>query len=123
MERSVEWFVAITAFVIGLSHLLRPKDWAGAFRQLHACGRAGAFVNGGVSLACGAAIVAGHGSWAWPGAVLTGFGWLLAAKGLICFLAPDKALRSMARGGDSPRGFVIGGALLLAIGGGACYCL
>jgi hypothetical protein len=71
----------------------------------------------------GAAVVAGHGSWAWPGAVLTGFGWLLVAKGLGSLLMPDKALRSMARGGESPGGFVAAGVASLAIGGWACYCL
>jgi hypothetical protein len=123
VERAVEWFVAITAFAVGASHLLRPGDWAAAFRQLHGCGRPGAFVNGALSLAPGAALVAGHGSWAWPGALLTGFGWLLVAKGALCLLAPDRALRSMARGGDSPRGFVAAGVAALAVGGWACYCL
>ena len=123
MERAVEWFVAITSLVVGASHLLRPKDWAEAFRQLHACGRPGAFVNGGLSLFSGAAIVAGHRSWEWPGAVLTGFGWLLVLKGTGALLAPDKALRSMACGSRSPRGFVAAGGALLTVGGWACYCL
>jgi hypothetical protein len=74
MEQAVEWFVAVTAAIIGLSHALRPGDWAEAFRQFHRCGRPAAFVNGGLSLALGAAIVAGHRSWTWPGAVLTAFG-------------------------------------------------
>jgi hypothetical protein len=123
VERAVEWFVAITALVVGASHALRPGDWAEAYRQLHRLGRPGGFANGGLSLAVGAAIVAGHGSWAWPGTVLTAFGWLLVAKGLVCLVAPDKALQSMARGGRSPRGFVAGGFVLLAVGGWACYCL
>ena len=46
MERVVEWFVAVTAAVVGLSHLLRPGDWAEAYRQLHRCGRPGAFAKG-----------------------------------------------------------------------------
>jgi hypothetical protein len=123
VERGVEWFVAVTALAVGASHLLRPGDWAEAFRLLHRCGRSGAFANGALSLAPGAAIVAGHGSWAWPGAVLTGFGWLLVVKGVVCLLAPDKALRSMAQGAGSPRGFVLAGAICLAVGGWACYCL
>jgi hypothetical protein len=123
MAEAVEWYIAITALVIGGSHLFRPRDWAEAFRQLHRCGRPGAFANGGLNLVTGAAIVAGHGSWTWPGAVLTGFGWLLVAKGFACLVAPDKALRSMARGGESPRGFVAAGVVSLAVGGWACYCL
>jgi hypothetical protein len=123
VERTVEWFVAITSLAVGLSHLLRPGDWAEAYRQLHRCGRPGALANGGLSLGAGAAVVAGHGSWAWPGAVLTGFGWLLVAKGVGCLLAPDRALRSMERGSRWPRGFVAGGVVLLAVAGWACYCL
>ena len=123
MAEAVERFVAITALVVGASHVARPRDWAEAFRQLHRCGRPGAFANGGLSLITGAVVVAGHGSWAWPGAVLTGFGWLLVVKGLFCLLSPDMALRSMARGAESPRGFVAAGTTSLAIGAWACYCL
>lgn len=123
MQETVEWYVALTALVVGASHIVRSRDWAEAFRQLHRCGPPGAFANGGLSLVSGALIVAGHGSWAWPGTVLTGFGWLLVGKGLICLLAPDRALESMARGGRSPRGFIAAGAASLAVGLWACYCL
>jgi hypothetical protein len=123
VERAVEWFVAITSLVAGMSHLLRPDDWAEAYRQLHHLGRPGAFVNGALHLVPGALLFAGHPSWEWPRSVLTGFGWLLVAKAVVCFLAPELALRSMERGGHSPRGFVSAGAVLLAVGGWACYCL
>ncbi|MFO0954764.1 MAG: hypothetical protein U0835_27095 [Isosphaeraceae bacterium] len=123
MEHALEAFVAVTGLVIGLSHMARPKDWANTFRQLHKLGHAGAFVNGGLSLAPGAALVAGHGSWAWPGAVVTAFGWLLVLKAAVCFLRPEKALRSMDRGAGSPRGFVAAGAVMLAVSAWACYCL
>ncbi len=116
-------FIAITALAVGASHLALPHDWAAAYRQLHGCGRTGALVIGLVSLLVGAAIVAGHPSWVWPGALLTGFGWLLVAKGVLCLLAPELALRSMDRGADSPRGFRLAGIFCLFIGGWACYCL
>ena len=115
--------MAVAAVAVGLSHLLRPGHWAEAFRQLHRCGRPGAFVNGGLSLTPGAVIVAGHGSWAWPGAVLTGFGWLLVAKGRIRPSPWTRRCGSMARGAGSPCGSVVAGVLSLAVGGWAGYCL
>jgi uncharacterized protein YjeT (DUF2065 family) len=123
VERAVELFVAITALAVGASHLLRPHDWAAAIRQLQSLGRTGALINGLGTLFVGAMIVAAHNSWAWPGALLTGFGWLLVAKGVLCLLVPELALRSMARGVDSPRGFRLAGIFCLFIGGWACYCL
>ena len=50
MGRTVDWYLAITLFVVGLSHLLRPGDWSEVYRQLHACGHMGAFINDGLSL-------------------------------------------------------------------------
>ena len=123
MERAVEWFVAITSLAAGVSHMVRSADWADAYRQLHACGRPGAFVNGGLCLAPGALIVAAHGSWDWPGAVITLFGWLLVGKGVVCLLAPGLTLQSMERGSRSQRGFVVAGAALLAIGAWGFFCL
>lgn len=123
VEQVTEWFVLVTGVVIGASHALRPDDWAEAFRRLHQAGRTGAFVNGGLSLVSGALILAGHPVWTFPGVVLTGFGALLTLKAAVCFLAPDKALRSMERGGSAPKGFVPAGIALLAIAAWAGYCL
>jgi hypothetical protein len=123
MESAVEWIVAVTAAVVGVSHLIRPSDWAVAFGQLHRCGRPGAFINGALSLIPGAMIIAGHRGWQWPGAVVTAFGWALVLKAAICFLTPDKALRSMEFGSRSPRSFVVAGLLLLTVAGWSGYCL
>ena len=122
MERAVEWFVAVTSLVIGASHVLRADDWVEVFARLHHAGRPGAFANGALHLVTGAAVVAGHGGWSWPGAVLTAYGWLLVLKGLVCFLAPDLGLRSMERN-PSRAGFVAAGLILMAIGVWAGYCL
>lgn len=123
MERAIDWYIAITTLVIGASHVLRPADWCETYHQLHRCGRPGAFVNGGLSLFMGAIVVAGHGSWDWPGTIVTVFGWLQIVKGCYCFLLPDLALRSMEMGSRSPRGFIAGGVLFLAFSGWVWYCL
>jgi hypothetical protein len=122
MEQTVEWFVLATSLVVGLSHLLYPGDWGAAFAALHRAGRPGAFANGGMSLVPGAAIVAGHPVWTGPAVVLTVLGWLLIAKGVACFLAPDLALVSMGRG-SSGRGFRAAGGFLLALSAWTGYCL
>jgi len=54
---------------------------------------------------------------------VTGFGWLLVVKAVICFLFPEQALRSMERGGKTPRSFVVAGLVLLTIGSWACWHL
>jgi hypothetical protein len=122
MERAIEGFVALTSLIVGLSHIVWAEAWVDVFGRLHRAGRPGAFFNGALSLVPGAAIVAGHGAWSWPGGVLTGFGWLLVAKGATCFLAPDIALQSMGRA-PSRAGFAAGGVVLLAVAAWAGYCL
>lgn len=123
MEQATEWFIAITMLIVGLSHLLRPSDWAEVFRLLSEFGRPGAFINGGLALAPGATFVACHRSCEWPGVLLTGFGWLLVVKGAICLIAPDRALQSMKFSSENPKSFVGGGMVALAIGAWACFCL
>jgi hypothetical protein len=123
MDRAIEGFVAITSLMIGMSHIVRASDWCELFRQLHAWGNTGAFVNGGLSLFVGAFIVVGHPVWTGPGLVITVFGWMLIAKSAICFLLPQKALRSMELGSQSPRSFVIAGVVVLSIGVWSLVCL
>jgi hypothetical protein len=122
MERAIETFIALTSLIIGASHIVRAGTWVEVYGRLHRLGRPGAFANGALSLAIGSAVVAGHRVWSWPGGVLTTFGWLLVAKGVLCFVAPDIALRSMERA-PSRAGFAVGGVVLLTIGVWAGYCL
>ena len=124
MERAAEWVGFLTCVVVGFSHVLQPRAWAETFAALHRLGRPGAFANGGLSLVSGAVFVAVHPVWSGPGVVLTVLGWLMVAKGAVCFLAPSLALRSMGKAGAGRgREFVVGGALLLAVAGVLGYAL
>ena len=124
LHRAAEWYALVTSVVAGLSHLLRPREWADAYARLHRLGTAGAFINGAISLVPGAAFVAAHWVWTGPAAALTALGCALVFKGAVCFLAPSVALRSMARGGaDDGRKFRVGGAVLLVFAGWLGYVL
>jgi hypothetical protein len=122
VERAVERFLAVACSVIGASHLARADDRVEGYDRLHRSGRPGALASGALHLVPGAAMVAAHGGLTWPGAMRTAFGWLLTVNGLIGFLAPDMALRSMERG-PSRAGFIVGGLALTAVGTWAGYCL
>lgn len=124
MERAAEWYALVTCLVVGLSHVLQSRAWADVFAGLHKLGKPGAFANGGLSLVPGAALVAAHPVWKGPAVVLTIFGWLMVAKGAVCLLAPEKALRSMGRAGaGNGREFMAGGLLLLLVAAVLGYVL
>jgi len=116
MERATEIFVAVQCLVIGLSHLFRSRDWVEFFVWLRTKGAAGVFVNGFLSLGFGSVIVAFHNVWHGLPAVLTVFGWAQVAKGVLCFLFPQLAMRSLARvSPDRAREFVVAGVVSLAL--------
>ena len=124
MTTATEFFVAVFSLVIGLSHVLQPRAWVEFFTALREKGRAGAFVNGFLSLGCGAFIVAFHNVWHGLPVVLTLVGWAQVLKGLLIFVAPQIAMRGLAR--VSPERaweFVVAGVLSLALSGLLWYIL
>jgi hypothetical protein len=97
MEQAVQVYAAVSFLVIGLSHLVRPAAWVAFFLDLGARGAPGAFLEGFLVLHFGAVIVAFHNVWEGPAVVLTLIGWAQMVKGAIRFLAPEVALKMMAR--------------------------
>lgn len=117
LEKGVEFFAAVHFVTIGLSHLLRPREWMKFFQDLRDRGTTGAFVNGMLSLGMGSVIVAFHNIWTWPGVVLTVIGWLYVLKSLVVFSAPAAGVRSMKRvAEDGVLRFRVAGVLMLALG-------
>lgn len=118
MERAVEMSAAVFSLVIGASHVAQPRAWAECFVRLRRWGRAGAFVNGFLSLTFGALVVAFHPVWTGPAALLTALGWAQVIKGSVSFVLPQVALRSLGRvPPERPGEFVVAGLLLLAASG------
>lgn len=97
MEDAVRILVAVNYFVIGVSHLVRPREWAEFFIRLREMGAVGGFVVAFVHFPLGAIIVAFHNVWTWPEVVLTVCGWGLVVKGFLYFVSPAHAER-MLRG-------------------------
>jgi hypothetical protein len=122
MERAVEVLAAVLSLVIGLSHVAQPRAWAAFFVRLRGWGSAGVFVNGFLSLAFGALVVAFHPGWTGPGALLTALGWAQVAKAFMSFVLPQVAMRSLDRvSTERPGGFVVAGVLLLGAGSVFAY--
>jgi hypothetical protein len=122
VEQATELFAAIFLTVIGLSHLVQPRAWVEFFVWLRGKGRTGVFVNGFLALGFGSFIVAFHNTWHGLPIVLTILGWAQVLKGLVSFVAPQMALRSLAQ--VSPERawqFVVAGLLALALAGVLWY--
>jgi hypothetical protein len=118
MEQAVQVFAAVGFLVIGLSHLGQPRAWVAFYQALVARGATGAFLEGFLLLNFGAIIVAFHNVWDGPAVVLTLIGWAQVLKGAVRFLAPEVALRGMARvPPERAWQFQAGGVFALVISG------
>jgi hypothetical protein len=118
MEQATQVYAAVSFLVIGLSHLAQPRGWVTFYQALAARGTPGAFLEGFLCLSFGSIIVAFHNVWHGPGLVLTLIGWVQVLKGLGRFLAPQLALRVMARASPERSWyFRAGGMIALTLSG------
>ena len=116
MEQATQVFAAASLLVIGLSHLFQPKAWVTYFQALAAQDTSGAFAEGFLCLSFGAIIVGFHNVWHGPALLLTLLGWAQVLKGLGRFVAPQFALRVMARASiERAWYFQVGGVFALLL--------
>jgi uncharacterized protein YjeT (DUF2065 family) len=97
MEVGIERLAAFAFIVTGLSHIAAPRIWVRFFTNMRAWGEAGAFLNGYVHMPLGLLILSFHQVWSGPGLLVTLIGAGLTVKGLICFVWPRLALKSLAK--------------------------
>ena len=117
MERAVQIFAAVNFLVIGISHIVQPRAWVEFFFLLRDKGRAGAFLNGFLSLGTGSLIVGFHNVWSGPATVLTVMGWLWVFKALLTFAKPEIGMKGISRVSmERSKEFVMAGVFLLALG-------
>ena len=97
METGIERLTALAFLITGLSHIAAPRVWARFFIAMRERGAVAGFLNGYVHRPLGLLILAFHWVWRWPELLVTLIGCGLTLKGLLYFLWPSLALRSMAQ--------------------------
>lgn len=121
-ERAAEIFAVVNFAVIGVSHLLRPRDWVDLFVGLRSLGRTGVFINGMLSLMVGSIIVALHNVWHGMALIVTLLGWLQVLKALSSLTFPDAGMKGLMRVSmDRAWEFQAAGALFLIISALVAY--
>lgn len=124
METSVEKFVAINFFVLGLSHLLQPRVWVQFFIMLGEKREVGSFLNGFVHFPLGAFIVAFHNVWHGIPMIVTIMGWGLVTKSTLCFVYPKHGMRMLSMVSmERSWHFVVAGAMSIVLSGVILYPL
>ena len=116
MERAVEGFLAVCFFSVGLSHALQPLAWVEFFVWLRGIGRCGVFIEGLLTLNCGALVVAFHNVWTGLPVVVTLIGWGMVVKGTVRIAAPGLGLQIYERiTPERPWRFRVAGVFALAL--------
>src|SRR5262249_16278009 len=88
---------AACLFGVGLSHAWQRLAWVEFFVWLRSQGRCAVFLEGLLSLNCGALVVAFHNVWTGLPVVVTVLGWGMVLKGLVRLAAPGLGLRVYER--------------------------
>lgn len=118
MEIAVMRLAAVCFFVVGVSHIVRPRAWAQFFIKMRGRGEVGSFLNALLHFPLGVIIVSFHNVWTGLPVVLTVAGWGLVLKSFIYFVFPSHGLRVLGRvTPERSAGFVVAGVFSLALSG------
>ena len=115
MERAVEGLLAVCFFSVGLSHALQPLAWVEFFVWLRGIGRCGVFLEGLLTLNCGALVVAFHNVWTGLPVVVTVLGWATVLKATVRLAAPGQ-VKTPAAAERLFAALAEGGAVTMPIG-------
>ena len=122
VHSAIELLACIQFLIIGLSHLVQPRAWVTFFVALRGNGLAGVFVNGFLSLWFGSVIVVFHNVWTGLPVILTVIGWSQIIKAAVSFVAPQLAMRGLARVAiERAWEFQVAGAVFIGLSGLMAY--
>ncbi len=118
MESAIQKLAVVSFFVIGVSHILRPRAWAQFFIDVRGKGETGSFINAFIDFPLGALIVAFHNVWQGVPMILTIMGWGWVLKSLIYFVFPKLGLKTLSRVSiERSWEFVVAGVVLVGLSG------
>ena len=112
---AVQFIMAATGALMGLSHIVQPRIWITFFGRLHAEGTSGIVTRTFIEIWPALIIVTFHQVWSGPGLVLTLYGWALSIKIVIGLLAPQIGVRGLAMSQGGQWRFVGAGVVLLVV--------
>jgi len=118
LQSGIAIAIAICLAVIGLSHVLRPRDWADLFILIRRQGEPGAIICALMHLPPAALIVGFHNVWSGIPTVLTvlGYAWMLKATLYLTF--PQLGLKALSWVSRDRAGvFVAGGLVSIGLSG------
>lgn len=124
MDIAIERLVAISFFVLGLSHIFQPRAWVEFFIRFRDKGTVGSLQLGLFHLPLGLLIVSFHNIWHGLPIVVTIIGWGQLLKSFLYLTYPKHGLRmlavvSLARAWQ----FIVGGIFALVISGLTLFSL
>ena len=118
MEVAVTKLAAVCFFVVGVSHVVRPRAWAQFFVDLRGRGETGSLLNALLHFPLGVVIVSFHNVWRGLPVVLTLIGWGLVLKSFIYFVFPAHGAKVLAQvSAERSWGFVVAGLFSVALSG------
>ena len=118
MEVAVTKLAAVCFFVVGVSHVVRPRAWAQFFVDLRGRGETGSLLNALLHFPLGVVIVSFHNVWRGLPVVLTLIGWGLVLKSFIYFVFPAHGAKVLAQVSvERSWGFVVAGLFSVALSG------
>ena len=124
MEVAIEKLVALSCFVIGLSHILQPRAWVEMFIDWRQKGKVGVFYTGLLHFNFGALIVSFHNVWHGIPMLVTLLGWGWTIKGVLYLTVPAHGLKMLNRVSlDRAWEFVVAGALIVIVAAVITYSL
>jgi hypothetical protein len=118
MELAVMRLAIICFFVIGVSHIVRPRAWTQFFIDMHGKGEVGSLLNALLHFPVGVLIVSFHNVWSGLPIILTLIGWGLVLKSFIYFVFPGLGVKILSRVSmERSWEFIVAGIFSIGISG------